>query len=57
LKNNPKNNVTSSAGSNCPDQIVKLYADDLKLFSKVDCGRDAAFLQTSVNRLLDWCSK
>jgi hypothetical protein len=55
LNNNPLDKVASIAMSRRPNHIVKLYADDLKLFGAVNCGRDAAFIQTSIDRLLNWC--
>ncbi|CAB0006769.1 unnamed protein product, partial [Nesidiocoris tenuis] len=33
-----------------------LYADDLKVFTKIESDRDTACLQQSINKVLVWCS-
>jgi hypothetical protein len=56
LKQNAIGSSMNFPASYCPDHILKIYADDLKLYSVVDCGRDADFLQASVDCLHDWCN-
>jgi hypothetical protein len=40
--------------SNC---VCKLYADDLKLYSVLECNADASALQEKLNAVFDWSSK
>jgi len=40
--------------SNC---VCKLYADDLKLYSVLECNADASVLQDKLNAVFDWSNK
>ena len=56
LKENAYGGILNFPTLDCPDHVLKLYADDLKLYSIVDCGRDVDFLQASIDHLHDWCN-
>jgi hypothetical protein len=40
-----------------PAEILKRFADDTKVGSKVQTERDAAELQNTLNRLMDWAQR